>query len=188
MRYGFGRYRIEDHRGKSSRYRFHWNPSSRSATGRHTAVPAVVDLHGWCAGIYADSPGGPSGFLYVRAGNRLGWYRAPQPPDPGEYDDDPQARRAFRVLGRHPELPFCRVTALFLDWAEEYEIWIERTCGPDYRRRCHERAPLPWLPPAEARDWLACYRADLARVCGGASGNFTSKDHHESPFICNQRE
>ena len=163
VRYGFKRYRLKGHRGETSRYRFHWRRSARVAAGCHDAVEdALVDLHGWCAGLHRGTCGGRGGFLYVRAGNRLGWYDAPQPPAPGEYDDDPDARGAFRLLGPRPERGFCRAAALFFAWVDDYESWIERTCGPDYRRRCHGRAPLPWLSPMEARGWLARYRQELS--------------------------
>ena len=146
VRYGFRRYRPAGHRGESSRYRFHWCSSADSRSAGRADEAALVDLHGWCAGFHPRARRSPGGFLYVRAGNRLGWYDAPLPPAPGEYDDDPAARRAFRLLGRCPEPGFCRAAALFFVWVEEYESWIERTCGADYRRRCHGRAPLPWLP------------------------------------------
>ena len=71
VRYGFRRYRWENHRGESSCYRFHWHPE----VGSHDPT-ALVDLHGWCAGLH---PLGASreegGFLYVRSGNRVGWVR-----------------------------------------------------------------------------------------------------------------
>ena len=159
--YGFRRYRPENHRGESSRYRFLWHPPSAEPSPESAAK---VDLHGWCAGLHPARSNGAGGFLYVRARNRLGWYDAPEPPTPGAYDDDPAARRAFRLLGCRPEPGFCRAAALFFGWVEEYESWIERTCGPGYRRRCHGRAPLPWLPPTEARVWLGRYRQEVAAV------------------------
>ena len=162
VRYGFRRDRPEGHRGKSSRYRFLWQPAAAHyRLAGPAAEPFRVDLHGWCAGIHPERHGGAGGFLYVRAGSRLGWYDAPEPPAPGEYDDDPAAVRAFRLLGRDPESGFRRAVSLFLGWVEEYESWVERTCGLDYRRRCHARAPLPWLPPSEARGWLARYRREI---------------------------
>ncbi len=157
-RFGFRRHRPEGHRGESSCYRFLWSPDGAAGDGA-----ARVDLHGWCAGLHSGGKDG-GGFLYVRAGNRLGWYDAPQPPAPGAYDDDPAARRAFRLLGCRLEHGFCRVAVLFLGWLEEYEGWIEQTCGPDYRRRCFQRAPLPWLPPADARGWLARYRREITHA------------------------
>ncbi len=132
------------------------------AMSRVRMVQMSVHQNGWCAGLH---PVGVSrhqgGFLYVRARNRVGWYDAPAPPAPGEYDDQPVACRAFCPLGRGPEPGFCRVAAWFLGWVEEYEGWIEAACGPGYRRRCFERAPLPWLPPGEGRAWLASYRQEL---------------------------
>lgn len=172
VRYGFQRFRLSGHRGESSRYRFHWRCSERALVGcLHAVEDALVDLHGWCACLHPGTDGAQGGFLYVRAGNRLGWYDAPHPPMPGEYDDDPAARRAFRLLGRRPEHGFCRAAALFLSWVEDYEGWIERTCGADYRRRCHGRAPLPWLPPGEARGWLAQYRGELVLATACPSEN-----------------
>ena len=158
VRYGFHRHRPEDCRGKSSRYQFLWRRAAGSTVAGPGLPDARVDLHGWCAGAHHCKEAAQGGFLYVRGGNRVGWYNAPQPPAPAEYDDDPRARHSFRLLGRHPEPGFRRNAALFLAWIEEYESWIEMTCGPDYRRRCFQRAPLPWLTPAEGRAWLARYR------------------------------
>lgn len=157
VRYGFARYRREQHRGESSCYRFLWCPDPGQ-----TVPVAQVDLHGWCAGLHPVGPGSPAGgFLYLRARNRLGWYDAPAPPAPGDHEDDPAARRSFRVLGRCPEAGFRRSAAHFLGWLEHYERWIEAACGPRYRQRCFERAPQPWLPPSDGRRWLARYRQDL---------------------------
>ena len=159
VRYGFERSRCDDHRGDSSCYRFRWRPRKMGGD----AVDASVDLHGWCAGLQplgAESREG--GFLYVRARNRVGWYDAPEPPAPGDYDDLPDARRAFRALGRRPEPGFCRAAARFLDWLEEYEDWIKASHGFRYRQRCFERAPQPWLPPERGRAWLSDYRQALS--------------------------
>ena len=159
VHYGFRRHRLEDHPGQSSSYHFLWR------SGGDLSLPATqVDLHGWCAGLHPlGDHGAEGGFLYVRARNRVGWYDAPTPPVPGAYDEEPAARRAFRTLGRCPESGFCRAAMRFLTWVEEYESWLECTCGSDYRRRCFERAPLPWLPPAEARGWFARYRQAISR-------------------------
>lgn len=158
VRYGFQRYRRETHRGESNCYRFLW----RSKTGED-APPAQVELHGWCAGLHPlGSRCRDGGFLYVHARNRVGWYDAPEPPAPGDYGDNPVARHTFRPLGRSPEAGFRRAASRFFGWVEEYESWVEATCGPNYRGRCHQRAPLPWLPPTEARAWLAAYRHDLS--------------------------
>ncbi len=176
VRYGFGRYRRESHRGESSCYRFRWHPKTR-----RDAPAAVVDLHGWCAGLH---PVGASrregGFLYVRAGNRVGWYDAPEPPAPGSYDDLPTARRAFHALGRTPEPGFCRAAARFLDWLEGYESWIEDACGCRYRQRCFDQAPLPWLPPERGRAWLAEYRQELSGAAAVHDG--TNLASHSTPL------
>ena len=158
--YGFQRYRRDVHRGESSCYRFLWRPTTGGI------VPSAhVDLHGWCAGLHpAGTCRHEGGFLYVRARNRLGWYDASEPPGPGDYDDDPTSRRAFCSLGRRPEPGFCRAAARFLSWMEHYEDWIGTTCGSSYRRRCFERAPLPWLPPEEGRAWLAGYRREITAL------------------------
>lgn len=162
VRYGFQRYRQEVQPGESSSYSFFWRPPA----DKNMPV-AQVDLHGWCAALHPlGSHRTEGGFLYVRARNRIGWYDAVAPPAPGEYDEQAAARQAFRSLGRSPEAGFCRAAARFLGWIEEYEGWIEAACGPGYRRRCFGRAPLPWLPPNEARDWLGRYCQEITRfVC-----------------------
>ena len=158
VRYGFERHRREVQPGESSSYRFLWRPQEGQ-----DAPEAQVDLHGWCAGLHPlGSRRAEGGFLYVRARQRVGWYDAPTPPAPGEYDEQAAARQAFRALGRSPEAGFCRAAARFLGWIEEYEGWIKAACGPGYRRRCFERAPSPWLPPEQGRAWLTGYRHRLA--------------------------
>ena len=186
VRYGFQRYRSGEHRGESSCYRFHWHLPPGASSDCCDAGDACVDLHGWCAGFHPGARCGWGGFLYVRAGNRLGWYDAPQPPAPGEYDDHPRGRRNFHLLGRRPGPGFCRVAGLFFGWVEEYEDWIERICGPDYRRRCHQRAPLPWLPPLDARGWLARYCEALTLATASPTESSSSEHHHGSSFVCNQ--
>lgn len=168
VRYGFHRYREAEHPGDSSRYRLRWCPAAG------TGLPdAQVDLHGWCAGLHPlGTHRMEGGFLYTRDRNRLGWYDAPAPPVPGDYDS-----RVFHTLGRRPETGFCQAAARFLAWVSEYENWIEGTCGPRYRSRCFERAPLPWLPPFEGRAWLASYRQHLL-LAGNPSHPLDPTDAH----------
>lgn len=162
LRYGFERHVPAQPRGRSSCYRFRWRAADDRGTTTGSPARPLVNLHGWCAGLHTHESTGEGGFLYIRAGNRLGWFDAPEPPLPGDYDDQPAARRALRLLGRDPESGFRRVAGLFLRWLEEYEDWIEASCGSNYRRRCFERAPMPWLRPEEGRAWLINYREALA--------------------------
>lgn len=152
VRYGFSRFRTGQHRGVSSRYRLLWRPSAVSE-----APASQIDLHGWCAGLHRLDASCEAGFLYVRGGTRIGWYEASEPPDPGQYDDH-FAPGVFHLLGRRPEPGFCRAAALFFRWVEEYERWIDLTCGPGYRQRCFACAPQPWLAPRDGRSWLTRYR------------------------------
>lgn len=159
-RHGFRRCRQDHPRGRSSCYRCEWTLDAASAALAQTAT-VTVELHGWCAGLHIN--GGPhqSSFLYARAGNRLGWINVPEHPAPGEYDDCASVRRSFCLLGRRPDEGFQRTAGLFLRWMEHYEAWVDATCGIHYRQRCHEMAPLPWLPPVSGRAWLRAYRTAL---------------------------
>lgn len=135
MRHGFSRFRPENTTGASSRYGL----DLAGGGGR-------IELHGWCAGLY----GAEGGFIYVRAGERIAFYEAPCPPEPGGYGSD-----CLHAPGRRPQPRYGRACAAFLAWLLAYEDWTIATFGSRYRARCHQLAPRPWLPPAEARRWLA---------------------------------
>lgn len=159
-RHGFRRCRQDLPRGRSSCYRCEWALNPTAAALVKTAT-ATVELHGWCAGLHLD--GGPcaGSFLYARAGNRVGWLNTREHPAPGDYDACANVRRSFSLLGCRPEPGFQRTAALFLLWMEEYERWVDDCCGVRHRERCHQLAPLPWLPPAQGRSWLREYREAL---------------------------
>lgn len=136
LRHGFERFRTS--RQGSSRYRLPW----RGAT---------VELHSFCAGLYrADAPG----FIYIRGKYNAFRYDGTEPPNPESFCHAPLA------IPEHTQLsdPFFAAVALYLDWAEEYEAWIEKLVGPGYRTNLFPHCPLPWLPPAEARRWLRTFR------------------------------
>lgn len=132
VRHGFERVRT----GKqgSSRYRLHWRQS-------------VVELHSFCAGLYReDAPG----FIYIRGKFNAYRYGGAEPPDPECFCHAPLE------IPEHTNAadPFFAALGLFLSWLEEYETWLEDLVGPAYRTSLFPHCPLPWLPPAQARQWL----------------------------------
>lgn len=103
VRHGFIRWcQREQHKG-SSRYRLSWRDR-------------VVELHGFCAGLYG---GGRPGFIYIRANNQVRVYLGGEPPIPGKYashllasDLDPRWKSAFAAARDE-----------FLTWVEQYRVW-----------------------------------------------------------------
>lgn len=137
VRYGFRRYRIRGH-GGSNRYKMKW----RSRT---------VDLHSFCVGMYSTKH---DGFLYVRAHDKAYAYLGKKAPLPGRY------RKTFLMLPSNKESKerFFKASCEFLEWLEEYESWVDATCGKSYRRRCYRLYHRKWLSPAKARTWFKKYR------------------------------
>lgn len=112
-----------------------------------------VELHGACVGWYSGDEGTPS-FLFVRNRHRCFRYDSGEAPIPGIYPRDwlhPGPPKALYLLSRR-----------FLDWWLDYEEWIAKVTGPEYRSSCHRafgKLPKskPWLPPAEALAWIRHY-------------------------------
>jgi len=106
VKHGFSRISQPSLHKGSSRYRLNWQDR-------------VVELHGFCAGLYG---GGRPGFIYVRSNNLVRAYLGQESPLPGTYptallasDLDPLWRKAF-VLARDE----------FLNWVDHYLGWRRR--------------------------------------------------------------
>lgn len=127
---------------------------------RKTLLRGFVELHGACAGWYADDPTEP-GFLYIRNRRRCFCYADNVPPAPGLY--------ANELLRTGPVRELFALSRPFLEWWLDYEDWIASVTGPDYREACYRTfRKLPkskaWLPPQEAREWLVKYRDEPAAL------------------------
>lgn len=106
VQHGFCRWSEPERHKGSSRYRLNWRDR-------------VVELHGFCAGLYG---GGRPGFIYIRSNNHVWAYLGDEPPVPGRYptallasDLDPTWRKAFASARDE-----------FLAWVEHYLGWRRR--------------------------------------------------------------
>jgi len=121
----------------SSRYRFAWQDGT-------------VELHSFCAGWYPRAT--ESGVIFIRARERFFDCAGATPLTPGHYE----AGR-FRFANAEEMLVLCRP---LLSWLLDYERQVAAATPPGYRARCfatyrQHGHSKPWLPPAEARAWLA---------------------------------
>ncbi len=142
VRFGFERFRSGAQ--GSSRYRL-------------ARQGATIELHSFCAGLYR--PNTP-GFLYIRGKYNAYRYDGSEPPDPECFCHAP-----LTIPDHTDEAdPFFAALALFLDWEEAYEAWLEDLVGPKYRAGLFPHCPTPWLPPGDARVWLRAFSAEPLRI------------------------
>lgn len=139
VQHGFEKFKPPFQQG-SSRYRTVWK-------GR------TVELHSFCVGIYGAKA---DGFLYIRAKNLAAVYCGRRPPWPGRYRDALLFQPRWGWI--EEEARFHRAASVFLEWLDDYETWVEREMGADYRAGCYRRYHQEWLPPEEVRDWFRLYR------------------------------
>ena len=53
---------------------------------------------------------------------------------------------------------FHAAASLFLEWLEDYEVWIDKSYGFEYRDLCYKAYHLKWQCPSEGRDWFSSFR------------------------------
>jgi hypothetical protein len=116
---------------------------------------AVLELHSFCFGLYPDES---DGFLFIRAGSKAVLYLGSSPAVPGSYKEDLMLLPTDLVLWKK----FHTASSAFLEWVEEYEEWVQRRMGAEYRIHAQKHSPSPWLAPADARAWFRLYRNDPA--------------------------
>lgn len=126
----------------SSRYRFAW----KSGT---------VELHSFCAGWYPNDATA-SGVIFIRGRERFFDCAGALPLTPGHYEEG-----RFRFANADEMLVLLR---LLLTWLVDYERRVKAATCPDYRDRCfalyrQHGHSQPWLPPDDARCWLAQWLA-----------------------------
>lgn len=104
-----------------------------------------IMLHGAVASWTA--PAGKDGCIFNRDHARIDLWRAGQTPIPGrEFGESGPAAERWEAL--QP----------LLAWLLDYEEWILKTLGPEWRAGCAravKKLPKgkPWLPPAQALQW-----------------------------------
>ena len=147
--YGFERHPSPGHRGTSC-YRLPWDRG-------------LIELHGHCAGWYPGEPeqSDAPGYLFVR-NHRAGYaHQQCQPVVPGQWRSHQTQRQTQHLLqaSRH-----------FICWLVEYEAWVLRAVGQDYRCHCHRQflelpKSRPWLPPEPALRWWQCLATNDPALC-----------------------
>lgn len=110
----------------------------------------LIELHGACAGWYPQAGNSRPGFLFVRHSGRCTTHRLPKPVVPGSYP--PEA-----LLNHTPDA--LAASRLFAGWLADYEAWVRRQMGREYRAECQKMlSSLPkgriWLSPSQAEQWL----------------------------------
>ena len=113
----------------------------------------LLELHGSCAGWYPQRPEQQHGFLYVRTLGKCSAHHLPEPTVPGQHEAYPikfETRASMEAAQR------------FAAWMVDYESWVQRRKGVDYRSACRNmlaRLPKgkPWLPPQQALLWLQSF-------------------------------
>ena len=136
-RHGFRKFKPQRSKG-SSRYQREWHGD-------------LIDLHSFFVGVY---PKNADGFIFIRARYQCFIYTAPHPPCPGNYPED----FIFTTNTDESIRRFHAAAARFLGWLEEYEQWLDYTCGPDYRTSCYKAYHLKWQPPSKGRNWFSWFR------------------------------
>lgn len=152
-RYGFLPSRETGLQG-SSRYRF-------------VSEVGLLELHSFCVGLYREKQ---PGFIFVRGRMNAYLHGGKAPPHPGRY------------LGESLAIPrsewewqaFQEAAGSFLGWVLDYERWIDRLAGENYRRALQPHCPMPWLAPESARAWLQAYREAPDRVSVPRRKNFSA--------------
>ncbi len=126
----------------SSRYRF-------------ACQAGTVELHSFCAGWYPSDPNA-SGVVFIRGRERFAGCAGATPLTPGRYEVD-----RLRFSSADEMLVACRP---LLAWLEDYEQRLGTVTREGYRDRCYalfqkRGEGCPWLPPSQARRWLAQWLA-----------------------------
>ena len=117
VRNGFRKFKPPLTKG-SSRYQCKWRGN-------------LIDLHSFFVGIYPERA---DGFIFIRARNQCFLYTDDQPPCPGDYPEDCIISAGTDELTHR----FHTAASTFLSWLEEYEQWVDFTCGPNYRTDCYD--------------------------------------------------
>ncbi len=146
IQHGFQRLPSPGHQGTSC-YRKSWHEG-------------VIELHGHCAGWYPDAPCGIPGFMFVRTRRSSYAHHQNTPVIPGYYHTH-QSQVSLETqmhAGRN-----------FSTWLAEYETWIIRQMGLEYREQCFAmfcKLPTskPWLPPQLALHWWQSLATNDARL------------------------
>ncbi|MEZ5385413.1 MAG: hypothetical protein R3F13_07860 [Prosthecobacter sp.] len=113
----------------------------------------LIELHGACAGWYPEAGSERPGFLFVRTNGRCTTHRLHEPVVPGSYPAEALQNHTADALA---------ASRLFAGWLVDYEAWVQRQMGPDYRTDCRKMlASLPkgqtWLPSSQAGSWLRLF-------------------------------
>ena len=109
-----------------------------------------IELHGACAGWYPGVHNPRPGFLFVRTTGRCTSHHLHEPVIPGHY----QAKDLS-----HDTASTMSGAQVFAAWLADYEDWIIRQQGADYRQQCRRMLSSlpkgrPWLPAEQATEWL----------------------------------
>ncbi|MEM1297438.1 MAG: hypothetical protein AAGH89_18880 [Verrucomicrobiota bacterium] len=113
-----------------------------------------IELHGSCAGWYADSDPTKEGFVFIRPLDRFYRYFGECAPIPGDWDHTHLRRGSPHRIYEAAEG--------FIRWWLLYEDWIEERTAPGYRKECHRiYRKLPgspnWLSPHDSLEWLRLF-------------------------------
>lgn len=130
--------------GGSSLYELVWNG-------------LLIELHSFCIGAY---PNDADGFIYIRKHCKCFLYTASHTPCPGNYVDEDLTEPQMELELRS----FHLVVSKFLNWLEEYELWIDHHYGMGYREACYKAYHLKWQPPTIGREWFKNYRQKADKV------------------------
>ena len=142
VRNGFRKFKPPLTKG-SSRYQCKWRGN-------------LIDLHSFFVGIYPERA---DGFIFIRARNQCFLYTDDQPPCPGDYPEDCIISADTDELTHR----FHTAASTFLSWLEEYEQWVDFTCGTNYRTDCYDAYHLKWQPPTIGRNWFNCFVINLIK-------------------------
>jgi hypothetical protein len=124
-----------------------------------------IELHGACAGWYADPDGAAAaeqalGFLFIRVDQRCYGHRLREAVVPGSYP--------YKALIRSRDLVM-EQAQFFAQWLVEYELWVRKRAGEAYRWEGFKQyRELPkskaWLPPDQDLNWLRGFAAGDGRL------------------------
>lgn len=122
-----------------------------SSLYRFRGEAGLLELHSFCVGLYREEQ---PGFIFVRGRLNAYLHHGKMPPHPGRYGEELMIPRSESEWSA-----FENAAGVFLDWVLEYEAWIDRVAGKNYRLALYPHCPLPWLEPADAREWMRRYRS-----------------------------
>ncbi|MFN7562276.1 MAG: hypothetical protein ACK5TH_10900, partial [Prosthecobacter sp.] len=97
----------------------------------------------------------------IRNAKRCYVHHRTTPVIPGEYD--------FKAFDSCNLTELTRSGRIFTAWLAEYEAWIAKQMGRNYREECHAmfcKLPTskPWLPPESARHWISTFATGSAAL------------------------